>query len=224
MFKLMVEKREVFGKQLPSARRAGKLPVVMYGRKNKPVSLFVQIQAFKKIFAAAGESSMITLQTPEGDVTVLVHDVAFHPVTSEPIHADFYVVEKDVLLKIKVPVEFTGMSPAVKELGGVLVKVLHELEVEALPADLPRGIAVDLAPLTTLESQIIVVDLVLPRGVKVVNRPDEVVAAVTVAEEEPAAEAAPVDLSAIEVEKRGKEAAPAEGEAAAAPAGDQPTK
>ncbi|MBI2097434.1 MAG: 50S ribosomal protein L25 [Candidatus Vogelbacteria bacterium] len=209
MLKLIAEQREVFGKQLKSARRAGKLPVVMYGRKTKPAPLFVQTRAFKKIFEQAGESSVITLQTPEGEVTVLVHDLAFHPVTSEPIHADFYVVEKDTRLKIKVPIEFTGVSAAVKELGGILIKVLHELEVEALPADLPRGIAVDLAPLTTLESQILVADLVLPRGVKVVNRPDEVVAAVTVAKEEPAAEAAPLDLSAIEVEKRGKEEVPA---------------
>ncbi len=211
MISLQAEERNIFGKQLKTARAAGRLPVVVYGRKTKPAPLFVKVQEFKKIFAAAGESSVITLQTPDGETAALVHEVAFHPVTSEPIHVDFYVVEKDVRLKIKVPVEFSGVSAAIKELGGTLVKVLHELEVEALPTDLPRGITVDLTPLATLESQILVSDLVLPRGVKAVNKADEVVAAVTVAKEEPVAEAATVDLSAIEVEKRGKaETPPAE--------------
>jgi len=208
MLSLQAEKRNIFGKQLKSARRAGKLPVVVYGRKIKSSPGFVQIQEFKKVFEQAGESSLITLQTPEGETAVLVHDVTFHPVTNEPIHADFYVAEKDVRLKIKVPIEFTGVSAAVKELGGTLVKVLHELEIEALPKDLPRGLTIDIAPLTTLESQILVSDLVLPSGVKATNKSDDVVAALTVVKEEAAAETEPVDLSAIEVEKRGKEEAP----------------
>lgn len=224
MLKLEAIKRDVFGKQLKSSRVAGQLPVVIYGRKIKPVSLFVKLQEFKKVFDQVGESSVINLQMPDGAESILIHDVTFHPVTSEPIHADFYVVEKDVLLKIKVPIEFLGVSPAVKELGGTLVKVLHELEVEALPQDLPSVIKADISSLATLESQILVSDLVLPRGLKVVNKPDEVVAAVTVVEEEPAAEVGPLDLSAIEVEKRGKEETSEMGEAAAPVAGGEPTK
>ena len=135
----------------------------------------------------------------------MIHDVAFHPVTGEPIHADFYVVEKDVVIEVAVPLEFAGVSPAVKELDGALIKVLHELKIEALPQNLPTKITVELATLTTLESQILVRDLILPPKIKVLNEPEEVVAAVTVVKEEPVEETAPVDLSAIEVEKRGKE-------------------
>lgn len=205
MLKLTAEKREVFGKQLNPARAIGQLPVVIYGRKAKSTPLFVKLPEFKKVFAAAGESSIIALNTPAGQISVLIHEIAWHPVTSEPIHADFYAVEKDVAIRVKVPLEFAGEAAAVKELGGTLVKVLHELEVEALPADLPSVLTVDLSPLATLESQILVRDLTLPDGVKTFNDLEEVVAAVTVAKEEPTEEAAPVDLSAIEVEQRGKE-------------------
>ncbi len=205
MLKLAAVKRDKFGKQLKSARTAGQLPTVMYGRKAETTPLFVKTLEFKKIFDAAGESSVIALAGLSGENNVLIHDVAFHPVTGEPIHADFYVVEKDVAIEVAVPLEFVDVSPAVKELGGALIKVLHELKIEALPQNLPTKITVKLATLTTLESQILVRDLILPPKVKVLNEPEEVVAAVTVVKEEPVEETAPVDLSAIEVEKRGKE-------------------
>ena len=203
MFTLEAKDRTIFGKDLKSERRAGRLPVVVYGHKDKPASLFVSMADFKKVFKLAGESSIITLTTPAGKKSVLVHEVAYHPVNSELVHADLYVVEQDVMLKIKIPIEYTGLAPAVKELGGTLLKVLHELEIEALPKDLPHGITVDVTSLATLESQILVKDLVLPAGVATTHKPDEVVAGISVVKEE--VEEAPVDLSTIEVEKRGKE-------------------
>jgi len=214
MLKLTASQRDQFGKQLKPARAAGQLPAVMYGRKTKTAPLFVKTLEFKKIFAAAGESAVIALDGLAGENNVLIHDVTFHPVTGEPLHADFYVVEKDVAIEVAVPLKFAGVSPAVKELGGALVKVLHELKIEALPQNLPAEITVELAPLATLESQILVRDLILSSDIKVLNEPDEVVAAVTVVKEEPVEETAPVDLSAIEVEKRGKEEK-VEGEAGA---------
>lgn len=217
MLTLRAEKRNIFGKQLKPARSAGKLPVVVYGRKTKSSPWFVQVQEFKKVFEQAGESAIISLATATGNENVLIHDVFWHPVTNEPIHADFYMVEKDVALKVKVPLEFTGVAPAIKELGGTLVKVSHELEIEALPQDLPPVITVDISSLATLTSQILIRDLTLPKAVKIVNRPDEVVASITLAEEEPVEPVAPVDLSAIEVEKRGKEETAAADETPAPP-------
>ena len=180
MFTLEAKERTIFGKDLKKERRAGRLPIVVYGHKDKPASLFVSMADFKKVFKLAGESSIITLTTPAGKKSVLVHEVAYHPVNSELVHADLYVVEQDVMLKIKIPIEYTGLAPAVKELGGTLLKVLHELEIEALPKDLPHGITVDVTPLATLESQILVKDLVLPAGVTTTHKPDEVVAGISV--------------------------------------------
>lgn len=212
MLSITAEKRSIFGKRLKAEREAGKLPVVIYGGGEKSLSFFVSSGDFKKMLAKAGESAVVTVKTPGGDKDVLIHEVAWHPVSGEPLHADFYVVDKTKLLKTNVPLSFSGVAPAVKDLGGILVKVLHELTIEVLPLDIPREITVDIGSLATLESQILVKDLTLPKDLKILHRPEDVVAAVSVAKEEPVEET-PVDLAAIKVEKKGKKEE--EGEVAA---------
>jgi len=199
---LSATKRDIYGKALTASRKGGLLPVVAYGRKEESASYFVALPDFKKVYRTAGESSVITLKTPAGDLDVLIHEVEKNPSTGEFIHVDFYVIEKGKVLQVSVPLVWEGDAPAVK-LGGIVVKVLHELEVEALPKDLPHEIVVDLSKLETLESQIMVKDLALPTGVKALAEPDEVIAALTVAKEEE--EAPAMDISQIEVEKRGKQ-------------------
>jgi large subunit ribosomal protein L25 len=125
-------------------------------------------------------------------------------VSSEVIHADFYVPEKGKKVEVEVPLEFVGVSTAVKDLGGTLVKVMHEIEVEALPKDLPHSIKVDISKLIDVEAQILAGDLALPEGVSLITEAEEVVASIAVAEEEKEV-AAPADLSQIELaEKKGK--------------------
>lgn len=204
---LAATKRDIYGKALTASRKEGLLPVVAYGRKEESASYFVALPDFKKVYRVAGESSVITLKTPTGDVDVLIHEVEKNPSTGEFIHIDFYAIEKDKALQVSVPLVWEGDAPAVK-LGGIVVKVLHELEVEALPKDLPHEITVDLGVLETLESQIMVKDLSLPTGVKAVADPEDIVAALTVAKEEE--ETPTMDISQIEVEKRGKQEEEAE--------------
>ncbi|MDQ3232139.1 MAG: 50S ribosomal protein L25, partial [Pseudobdellovibrionaceae bacterium] len=134
----------------------------------------------------------------------LLHEIDIDPVSGTPRHADFYVFEKGAKVKVEVPVEFEGVSPAVKDLGGTLVKVLHALEVEAMPKDLPHEIIIDISSLATFESQITVADVKLPSGVVAVQAPEEVVALVSAPREEVEEESAPIDLDSIEVEKKGK--------------------
>ncbi len=155
---------------------------------------------------------MVAVKTDANTYETLIHDVAYNPVSGEPIHADFYVVDQTKTIQVPVHLEYVGEAPAEKA-GGVLVKVLHELEVEALPKNLPHEIEVDLSVLVNIDSQILVQDLKLPAGVTAVNEPEAVVAAMSEAKEEPEESAAPVDLSAIEVEKKGK--TEEEGEASA---------
>jgi len=203
MLKLKADRREVFGKTLQSERRAGRLPVVVYGRQTESQALFVDQKNFAKVLQTAGESTIVSLALPAGEQDVLIKDVVFHPLSGEPIHADFYVVEKGKKLSVSVPLVFDGVAPAVKELGGILIKVLHEVEVEALPKDLPHDLPVDLNLLTDLDSQVLIKDLKLPAGVEVKANPEEVVASITVAKEEPEL-SEPIDLESIEVEKKGK--------------------
>ncbi len=192
-------------------RKEGDIPAVFYGAGKESTPITIEKKRFIKVFEEAGESTVITLKTPSGELTALIHDVDLDPVFGTPIHADFYIVAKDRKVEVPVPLTFTGVAPAEK-LGGVTVKVLHEITVEALPANLPHDITVDLTQLTAMDSVITVADLKLGNGVAVVgHQGDEVIAAVTAqAADEPVA--APLDLSKIEVEKKGKKEEEAEGD------------
>ncbi len=204
MLTLMTKKREVYGRALEAERTAGWLPAVVYGSKTESVPVFVPLIDFKKILAEAGESTVITISGDGFKKEVLIHDVDYNPLTGAPIHVDFLAVDMNKPIKVHVELEFEGVAPAVKELGGALVKVMHELEVEALPKDLPHNLVVDISVLADFDSQILVKDIKLPAGVVTDTDPEEVVASISQAGEEVVEELAPVDLSAIEVEKKGK--------------------
>ncbi|MEK7194080.1 MAG: 50S ribosomal protein L25 [Patescibacteria group bacterium] len=192
-------------------RKAGKIPAVFYGKKEASTPISISKVDFLKAWKEAGESTVISLETPEGAVESLIQDIDFDPVTGVPRHADFYVFEKGHKVEVEVSLEFTGVSPAVKDLGGVLVKVLYALEIEAMPKDLPHNISVDISSLTTFESQILAKDIVLPAGVTLLENPEEVVALVSAPREEKEEEVAPIDLTSIEVEKKGKDEVPEDG-------------
>ncbi len=196
------------------------MPAVFYGPKQESTSVAINAIDFAKIWKTAGESSIIILKGPQGEEhESLIHDVELHPVNDRPLHADFYVIEKGKKLQLAVPLEFTGTAPAVKDLGGTLIKVLHEIEIEALPKDLPHSLVVATESLVALDSQILVKDIALPAGVELITGAEEVVAAISVTEEE--AEEPSASIEDIEVVgAKGKEE-PAEGEAAA-PEGKAP--
>lgn len=200
---LSVENREkcISSRKL---RREGKLPAVLYGRGQPTKSIALSHGNFEKIWRQAGESTVITLSHPEGTLDVLIAEVQTDPVTGEFLHVDFQVLEKGKKVKVKVPIQFVGVSPAARDLGATLVKVLHEIEVEAFPNDLPHAIEVGVSVLDTLESQILARDLRLQPGVTLRTNPLEVVAAVAAAREEEKEEPQTIDFSQIEVEKKGK--------------------
>ncbi len=190
-----------------SIRRNGDIPAVYYGFGKAPVSITVNKLEFTKLYGEVGESTIFTLEAPEGKLDALVQDVAADPVTGTPIHIDFYITSKDHKMQVHVPIEFIGTSP-VEKLGGIVTKVMHEIHVEALPAKIPNHITVDLATLTELGSHISVSDLVLGDGVRSLATATEVVALASTPTEEK--ESAPADLSAIEVVKKGKKEEEAE--------------
>lgn len=202
MLKLTAQERDV-KTTAKSLRKKGILPAIFYGPKEKPTLIALDKIAFVKVLREAGESTVIGLQTPKGEIEVLVREVSYEAVRGEPIHVDFYVPEKGKTVEVSVPLVFSGVSLAIKDLGGMLVKVLHEIEIEALPKDLPHDIKIDISALVDLDSQILAQDIVLPAGVTLITEPEEVVAAISVAEEEKE-ETATVDLASIEVEKKGK--------------------
>jgi large subunit ribosomal protein L25 len=203
MIILNVEKRDI-KESLSEIRKAGKMPAVFYGKKETSTPIMLPLAIFEKTLKEAGESTILHLDGKDIDVDVLIHDVDLDPVTDKPRHADFYAIEKGKKLEISVPLEFIGVAPALK-LGAILVKVMHEIEIEALPKDLPHKLEVDISTLAAFDDVVTAADIKLPLGVSLKIKPEEVIASVYEPKEE-VVEAAPVDLSTIEVVKKGKEA------------------
>lgn len=204
MFSIKATKRDK-NEKIDDIRAKGEIPAVYYGAKQKEsVSISVPLNEFKKVWRDAGESSAVKLSLGVGqDLDVLIHEVQTHPVKDEPLHVDFLVLDMTKKIEVSIPLEFVGISPAVKGGLGSLVKVMHEVDVEALPKDLPQVIEVDLSSLVDTESLILVSNIKLPTGVEMITGGEEVVASIAIQQEE-TEDSTPVDLSSIEVEKKGK--------------------
>jgi len=211
MVTLTATLRTELGKDVSALRKDGFVPAVVYGRTHEATSISVSAAEFLKVFKAAGESTVITLTGLPEETQVLVHEVTEHPVTSAFEHIDFYAIEKGKKVEVSVPIVFTGVAPAIKELGAQLVKVLHEIEIEALPNNLPHEITVDLGTLVAIGDQIYVRDITPPTGVTFITDGDDAIVIAQEAKEEEE-EAPALDMSAIEVEKKGKEETEEEGE------------
>ncbi len=189
---------------LDSLKKEAKIPAVFYGKKTESTPISILKKDFISVWKKAGESGVVSIKTEKGVVDTLIQDVDVDPVTDIPRHADFYVFEKGKKVEVSVPLEFVGVSPAVKDLGGLLVKSLHDLKISADPQHIPHDIEVDVSSLVDFDSQILASQVKLPAGVTLMENPDEVVASASAPREEIVEESTPVDLSAIEVEKKGK--------------------
>ncbi len=208
------EKREVKS-NLNKLRKSGKIPAVLYGHKVLSTPLTIDLGVFEKVLRKAGESTIIDLVTDDGKThPVIIHDVQNHFLTNRPVHVDFYEVSMTEKLKAAVTLEFTGEAKAVKELGGVLVRILNGVEVECLPADLPHSFVVDISKLATFHDSITVADLAVSSKVKILTPAEEVIAKVQPPRDMEAELATPVveDISAVEgaAETKPEEAGAAE--------------
>ncbi len=176
---LQSELREANTRNAKQEYRKGAIPAELYGHKINNVHLSVNQIDFEKVLRKAGESTIIELLLPSGEKrNVLIQEVDRHYLTSKPIHVDFYEVSMTEKLTATVQIEFIGEADAVKVLGGTLVKVINEVEVECLPADLPHQIDVDISVLKTFSDQILVKDLKVSDKVEIKADPEEMVATV----------------------------------------------
>jgi large subunit ribosomal protein L25 len=216
---LVAIKREQFGRALKTLRAKGFIPAELYGHGVENLHLSVTVKDFKKVFKAAGESTMIDLMVEGKKRPVMIHEVNTDPVTDEVVGIDFYQVRLDEKLKIKVPLSFVGESAGVREKQGILVKAVSELEIEALPQAIPHSIEVDISKLTDIGTSVQVKDLSVAKDVRILIDPETVVATVTarMTEEEEAKLAAAADVTAIksEVEEKKEERAAAKADAPA---------
>jgi len=203
MIELKIESRES-EENNEKLRKNGYIPAVFYGAKEESTAIKIKISEFLSVYSTAGESTVINLKGGDKGHEALIHDVQFDAISGTPIHVDFYIIEKGKKVEVAVPLNFVGEAPAEKQLGGVLVKVIHELEIKAMPKDLPSEIEVDISSLVDFESQIRAENINLPEGVELMIPGDEVVALVQEPKEEVEEPTKEVDLESIEVEEKGK--------------------
>ncbi|MFH0750190.1 MAG: 50S ribosomal protein L25 [Candidatus Gottesmanbacteria bacterium] len=173
--KLQADVRTITGKKVKTLRSGGQLPATVYGKGIVPQTISVAIPEFSTVYREAGETGLIELIIGEKKHSVLIHTVQVDPVRNNFVHVEFHEVNLKEKVHADVPVELTGEASAVKEKLGVLLPLMDHIEVEALPAELPEKIVVDISGLAVVNDQIIVGELTVPSSVTVLTDPTRIV-------------------------------------------------
>jgi large subunit ribosomal protein L25 len=206
--------RSILEKKTEDLRKEGKLPAVLYGPGLKEnLNLEMDAKEFIRVFQETGRSSFLQLEVEKESnakpltFLVLVHDIQKDPLSLSLSHVDFYQPSSTKEIKVKIPLSFEGEAGAIKNLGGTLVKNIQEIQVQALPQNLPHEIVVNLDPLDELGKTILVRDLRLPPGVKILKNPEEIVVQVMESEKieeelEKPAEEKVEEVKVVEKEKK----------------------
>lgn len=180
---------------------AGSVPAILYGPGIENILLQVEKNSFDKVFKESGET-LINLKVNDKVYSVLVYDTQKHPYTGQLIHIDFYQPNLEEEVETEVPLELEGEAPAVKNLGGTLITNIKELSIKALPKDLPNKFKIDVSGLNTFEDFIMVKDIKIPKGVVVLDNPEEIVVQVVEPQKVEEELAKPVEEKLPEVEKK----------------------
>jgi len=205
--------RTIIGRKAKNVRTDGFILGTIYGKNTENITIQVPTDVFTHTFKETGETGLIELVVEGKNHPVLVKQVQFHPVTAQVLNVEFLEVNLKEKIKANVPVILTGESPAVKEGTGTVLHLINEIEVEALPADLPEHIEIDVTPLVAVDDQIMVKDLSVSADVTVLTDPEIIVVKIgqlTAPEPEPVVEVAPVEGEATPAPVEGEEAKPKE--------------
>lgn len=166
---LNAQKRTIVGRKVKKLRKDDIVPANLYGKKIKSQAVQVAEKEFGSVFSKVGETGLVELALDKAAHPVLIHNVAVHPVTGTPLHVDFFQVDLREKIQTKVPLSFAGDAPAVVNKIGVLLHILPELEIEALPTDLPEKIVVDVSKLAAVGDVLKVSDLLVSDKIKILT-------------------------------------------------------
>jgi large subunit ribosomal protein L25 len=215
---LSVELREPSGSRAARRlRRTGKVPGIVYGGGEDPVSFAVDARLLRQTLAHAG--AVIDLSVDGATTPVVLKELVRHPVTGDTVHVDLLRVRLDQAIQTTVGVELLGVddAPGVKE-GGVLEQVTREVTIEALPTDIPDSIQHDVSG-AQMNDTITLEALSMPSGVTLIDDPETTLATVTPprlqTEEEPEIEEETELVGEGETAEEAAQAAESEGEAPA---------
>ena len=193
---LKAEKRDLVGKRVEKIRSSGLLPIGLYGKDIKSMALQVPLKEFNKVYSQAGKTGLVDLKVNDEVFPSLIKNVQLHPVSDFVLHAEFHKVNLKEKIKANVPIELVGESPAVANQTGLLLQTLNEVEVEALPTNLPETIKVDVSQLAEIESQITVGELSKIESVEILTPADEVIVKIAPAVSEEAKKEAEAEAAA----------------------------
>jgi large subunit ribosomal protein L25 len=209
---LTAKTREILGRSVKSLRDAGLVPAELYGHGVSNRHLSVSAKDFLKVYKEAGESVIVNLDLDGEKIPVLIQEVSFDPVKNSALHVDFRQVNMKEKITASIPLDFTGISMAVKEKKGVLVKAMQEIEIEALPANLPSKIEVDISAINEIGESIHIKDLKAIEGVEFLVDGETVVATVSEQAKEEEVPAGPASVEDVKVEGEEKKSEEKEGE------------
>lgn len=211
---IKAEIRTVLGRKVKHLRKAGLVPATVYGHKFESLSIQFNGLELGKIYDKVGESGLIELLVGSDKYNILFRNPQYSPVESEIVHIDCYKVNLKEKISAFIPIELIGEAPAVKD-GNTLVSITDEIEVEALPTELPEKIEIDISILTEVDQMITVEDIKLGDKITILTPADQAIVKV----EEPRAEEVieevtePVEVPAMN-QKTEEEKAAAEAEKA----------
>lgn len=215
---IKAKKRSVTGKQVRALRRTGELPAIIYGYNMKPVNISLNAHDATQVLNRTTASSLVNVELDGKQYPTLVRERQRNPIKDTYVHVDFQVVSMTEKIRANVAVQLSGLSPAVKDFNAILVSGLSELEVEALPQDLPERIVVDISGILKIGDGIHVRDIVVADEVKVLSSPSEMLVQATAPKAEVVEEVVPEVAEVVEgaepevVEKGKKEEEPVEEE------------
>lgn len=205
---IKAEKRSVIGRKVKKLRVEGLIPASIYGRGFDPISIQFETLEFKKLYDEVGESGLVELLVEDEVLPVLFRNPQYNPITDEIIHIDCYKVNLKEKITAMVPIVLIGESQAVKN-GNILVEVTGEIEVEALPTDLPENIEIDISSLNEIDEMITVETIKLGDKIEIKTQLDQVIVKIEApkVEEEVVTEeeAGPEDVPAMNQKGEGEE-------------------
>lgn len=179
-YALDVQLREVLGKKVKHLRHEGLIPATVYGKGFAPVSIQVDERTFLGVYRKVGRTALIDLHIPgQAKQAAFVHAVQRHPVSRAIIHADFRVVDLKVAMTSAIPVVLVGKSLLVERGDAIVNQALAELEVHALPANLPQHLEIDISDLDSFDKHIYVRDLPTSLTYEIVTEAEELVVSLT---------------------------------------------
>lgn len=175
--KLNAEKRELTGRKVKKLRSEGKIPANVYGKKIKSLSLTLKLEEFEKVYKDAGETGVVKLlvEGEKEERPILIQNFQIDPVYDKPLHVDLRQIILTEKITAQIPVEVIGEAPAAQQKLGILIQTVSEIEVEALPMDLPEKFEVDVSKLVNVNDEITVKGITVDRSKVTLNVEDSLV-------------------------------------------------